>query len=101
MQSDIKSQVELIISLQEQVNLLTANNGVTSDQENYSNQNENSASNDQSVIIESVSENTTPREGPVNEEQSIVPGRNSYSGAVQKTTERQNKTKTRLNKTVK
>ena len=101
MQSDIKSQVsslmELIISLQEQVNLLTAkleNNGVTSDQENYSNQNENSASNDQSVIIESVSENTTPRERPVNEEQSIVPGRNSYSGAVQKTMERQNKTKT-------
>ena len=100
MQSDIKNQVsslmEQIISLQEQVNILKAkleNSGVTSDQENHSNQNVNSSSNDQSVIIESVKENMTPREGPVTDEPSIVPGRNSYSGAVQKTTERQHKTK--------
>ena len=91
MQSDIKSQVsslmELIISLQEQVNTLSAkleNNAVTGDQNNGSNSNSDSHPNDQSVIIESATENTVP---------SIVPGPKSYSGAVLSSTDRQSKQK--------
>ena len=97
MQSDIKSQVsslmELVISLQEQVNTLSAkleNKNATSNSNNSANSGVNSQSNDQSVIIESGTENTTPREGPINvDEPSIVPGQNSYSRAVKSSTVQQ------------
>ena len=93
MQSDIKGQVsslmEMIISLQEQVDLLSSkleNKGVVSDQDNHSNKSESNSSNDQSVIIQSVSENATAEPQHVNDELSIVPGQKSYSWAVKKTT---------------
>ena len=95
MQSDIKGQVsslmEMIISLQEQVDILSSkleNKGIVSDKDNHSNKSESNSSNDQSVIIESVSENATAEPQHVNDELSIVPGQKSYSWAVKKTTVR-------------
>ena len=59
-----------------------------SDQDNHSNKSESNSSNDQSVIIESVSENATAEPQHVNDKLSIVPGQKSYSWAVKKTTVR-------------
>lgn len=94
MQSDIKSQVsslmELVISLQSQVNTLSVkleNKNVTSNPNNSANLDVNSQSNDQSVIIESVTEKATSQEGSTNvDEPNIVPGHNSYSRAVKSNT---------------